>query len=173
MFKGFTLGVLATLAFLALAFYVVVRTGAVPAGADVKPSAFEDWAAATSLGEALRRDAPTGRNPVALMDENLIEGVKLFEQHCAICHGTAKGDEAASALAKGLYLGAPQFATNGVEDDPEGYTFWKIKNGIRWTGMPAWRGALTNQQIWTIALFLKHMNHLPPAALAQWQKVRN
>lgn len=173
MFKGFILGVLATLAFLALAFYVVIRTGAIPVGADVKPSAFEDWAAATALDEALRRDAPAGRNPLAPTDENLIQGVKLFERHCAFCHGTAQGDAAANALAKGLYLGAPQFATRGVEDDPEGYTFWKIKNGVRWTGMPAWKDALTDHEIWTIALFLKRMNDLPPAAQAQWRRVLN
>jgi thiosulfate dehydrogenase len=173
MLKGFILGVIATLAFLALAFYIVVRTGAIPAGADVKPSAFEEWAAGTSLDEALRRDAPKGANPVAATDENLIEGVKLFEQHCAICHGTAKGDEGASPLAKGLYLGAPQFATHGVQDEPEGNIFWEIRNGVRWTGMPAWKAALTDRQIWTVALFLKHMDKLPADADAQWRKVRN
>ncbi len=62
-------------------------------------------------------------------------------------------------------------ATNGVEDDPEGWDFWKIKNGIRWTGMPSRKDTLTDSQIWTLALFLKHMNRLPPAAEAEWQKV--
>jgi mono/diheme cytochrome c family protein len=28
-------------------------------------------------------------------------------------------------------------------------------HGIRWTGMPSWEGVLTDQQIWTLALFLK------------------
>jgi hypothetical protein len=53
--------------------------------------------------------------------------------------------------------------TDGVEDDPEGWTFWKIKHGIRWTGMPAWKDELSDQQIWTLALFLKHMDKLPTA----------
>jgi mono/diheme cytochrome c family protein len=40
----------------------------------------------------------------------------------------------------------------------------KIKHGIRWTGMPSWKWTLTDQQIWSLALFLKHMDKLPPAA---------
>jgi hypothetical protein len=37
--------------------------------------------------------------------------------------------------------------------------------------MPAWRSVLTDQQIWTLALFLKHMDKLPPAAEQAWQKI--
>ncbi len=67
----------------------------------------------------------------------------------------------------------PQLATDGVEDDPEGYSFWKIAHGIRWTGMPSWRGTLNDEQIWTLALFLKHMDKLPPAPEQAWKNVRN
>jgi thiosulfate dehydrogenase len=48
-----------------------------------------------------------------------------------------------------------------------------IKHGIRWTGMPSWKGSLTDQQIWTLALFLKYMDKLPPAAERVWQQVKN
>ena len=91
----------------------------------------------------------------------------------AICHGTAKGDPSASPVAKGLYPRPPQLAAEGVEDDPEGFSFWKIKHGIRWTGMPSWKATLTDQQIWSLALFLKHMDKLPPAAEQAWQNVGN
>jgi mono/diheme cytochrome c family protein len=60
-----------------------------------------------------------------------------------------------------------------VEDDPEGVTFWKIKHGIRLTGMPSFRSSLSDQQIWTLALFLKHMDKLPPAVQQTWQQVQN
>jgi hypothetical protein len=63
-------------------------------------------------------------------------------------------------------------ATEGVEDDPEGWTFWKIKHGIRWTGMPAWKAELSDQQIWTLALFLKHMDKLPPGPEAAWRSFK-
>jgi mono/diheme cytochrome c family protein len=39
--------------------------------------------------------------------------------------------------------------------------------------MPSWASTLTDEQIWTLALFLKHMDKLPSAAQQAWQKVRN
>ena len=107
-----------------------------------------------------------------MTDENLVNGIKLYETNCAICHGTAEGDTSASPVAKGENPSPPQLATDGVEDDPEGETFWKIKHGIRWTGMPAWKDELSDQQIWTLALFLKHMDKLPPGPEARWRSVK-
>jgi thiosulfate dehydrogenase len=173
MFRAFVLGVVLTILAAAAAGYAILRTGTIPANADAKPGWFENWAAGTSLDATLARDAPKGANPVPLTDANLIVGIDLFGEHCAICHGTAKGDASTSAIAKGEYPGPPQLATDGVEDDPEGYSFWKIKHGIRWSGMPSWKYTLSDQEIWTLALFLKHMDKLPPAAEQAWQQVGN
>jgi mono/diheme cytochrome c family protein len=173
MFRAFLLGVLAAIIIAAVGGYLVLQNGVVPANADAKPGALETWAARTSLRATLAREAPKGPNPVALSDANLIAGIGLFGKHCAICHGTAKGDASASPVAKGLYPQPPQLATDGVEDDPEGYSFWKIEHGIRWTGMPSWKDTLDDRQIWTLALFLKHMDKLPPAAEQAWQQVTN
>jgi thiosulfate dehydrogenase len=171
--RGFVLGIVLTILAAAAASYAVLRTGTIPANADARPGWFESWAAGTSLDAALDRDAPKGPDPVALTDANLVAGINLYGEHCAICHGTAKGDASASPIAKGQYPPPPQLATDGVEDDPEGHSFWKIKHGIRWTGMPSWKDTLSDQQIWTLALFLKHMDKLPPAAEQAWQNVHN
>jgi thiosulfate dehydrogenase len=171
--RAFLLGVLATIVVAAVCGYIVLRSGLVPANADAEPGWLEIWAANTSLDATLDREAPKGPNPVTLTDANLVAGVELYGRHCAICHGTAKGDASASPVAKGLYPGPPQLATDGVEDDPEGFTFWRIKHGIRWTGMPSWGSTLTDEQIWTLALFLNHMDKLPTAAEQAWQKVQN
>ncbi|HZT87901.1 MAG TPA: c-type cytochrome [Stellaceae bacterium] len=169
----FLLGILFAVVAAAAAGYAVLTNGVIPAGASVGPIWGEDWAASTDLHAVLAHDAPKEPNPVALSDANLIAGIQLYGKHCAICHGTAKGNASASPIAKGEWPAPPQFASDGVEDDPEGYTFWKVKNGIRWSGMPAHAGVLTDQQIWTLALFLKHMDKLPPAAAQVWQEVQN
>jgi thiosulfate dehydrogenase len=171
--RGFLLGVLAAIVVALVGGYIILRSGLVPANADAKPGWFETWATGMSLDATLARDAPKGTNPVALTDANLIAGIDLYGQRCAICHGTAQGDASATPIAKGEYPSPPQLATDGVEDDPEGYSFWKISHGIRWTGMPSWKGTLTDKQIWTLALFLKHMDKLPPAPEQAWQNVRN
>jgi len=173
MSKGFILGVFATLVAAIVCAFVIVRIGLIPASADSGPLPLEQWAANTSLEATLAREAPKAPNPVPLTDANLVAGVKLFGEHCAICHGTAQGDASASPIALGEYPSPPQLAEEGVEDDPMGWDFWKIKHGIRWTGMPAWENTLNDRQIWTLSLFLKHMNKLPPAAEAAWQQVTN
>ena len=173
MFRAFLWGVVLTILVAVGGGYAVLRAGLIPANADAKPGWFETWATGTSLDATLAREAPKGANPVPLTDANLVAGIDLYGQHCAICHGTAKGEASASPIAKGEYPAPPQLATNGVEDDPEGYSFWIIAHGIRWTGMPAWRGTLNDEQIWTLALFLKNMDKLPPAAEQAWKNVRN
>lgn len=171
--RGFILGVLASIAVALVGGYLVLRSGLVPANADARPGRVELWAAGTALNATVAREAPKIANPVALTDANLVEGVKLYGQHCAVCHGTAAGAGSASPVAKGEYPKPPQLGADGVEDDADGVTYWKIKNGIRLTGMPSWNGSLTDQQIWTLALFLKHMDKLPPAAQAAWNGVKN
>ena len=166
-------GISLTLGISLLGAYVLVRSGLIPANADAQPSQIETWLASTSLEATLARVAPTEANPIALTDQNLTEGVQLFAHNCAICHGSAKGSASPSPIAKGLYQKPPQFGTDGVEDDPEGVSFWKIKHGIRLTGMPAFGYTLSDTQMWTLALFLKHMDKLPPTAQLAWRQVQN
>jgi mono/diheme cytochrome c family protein len=173
MVRGFIAGIAVALVVAVLGAWLLLQSGLTPANADARPGGLELWAANTSLAATLRKDAPKGPNPVALTDANLKEGVTLYGQHCAICHGTAAGEASASPVAKGEYPRPPQLGADGVEDDPEGVTYWKIKHGIRLTGMPAWAGSLTDQQIWTLTLFLKHMDKLPPQAQAAWTQVKN
>ncbi len=103
MGKGFLLGVVATIAAMALGAYLVVVFGLFPANADTRPSKIEFWAARTSLHATLARRAPKTADPVPLSDANLLGGLKLYKQNCAVCHGTAKGDAAQSNIAKGLF----------------------------------------------------------------------
>ncbi|MEO6104542.1 MAG: cytochrome c [Pseudoxanthomonas sp.] len=171
--KTFLPGILLTVVIGALAAYLFGRSGYMPANADARPGKLEIWAASTSLDATIAREAPTIPDPVPPTDVNLREGVALFATNCAVCHGSAKGDEAASPIARGLYQKPPQFASEGVEDDPEADSFWKIQHGIRLTGMPSFGDTLSEQQIWTLATFLKHMDKLPPSVRPAWASVRN
>jgi mono/diheme cytochrome c family protein len=102
-------------------------------------------------------------------DDNLIDGVHLYAQNCAICHGAA--DAAPSGPAKGFYIKSPQLAKDGVEDDDESETYWKVEHGIRFTAMPAFEKTLSDDDAWKLAMFLKRMDKLPPAADVEWKKV--
>ncbi len=170
MLKGIVVGIVIAVVATAVTGYAIIRTGLLPANADERPPHFEVWAAKTSLHATLRRSAPRVTDPLPANDRNLIAGVKLYAQNCAICHGSSAGKP--TKVAKGLYQKPPQLAKDGVEDDPDGVTFWKLSHGIRWTGMPAFGKTLSDTQIWQVTLFLKSMDHLPPAAQRAWQQVK-
>jgi mono/diheme cytochrome c family protein len=68
-----------------------------------------------------------------------------------------------------MFPNAPQFFRehpNGemsVGDDPVGETYWKIKNGIRLTGMPAYGKILSETQLWQVSLLLSMADKPLPA----------
>lgn len=167
--KPFLVGVFVTLAALFVGAYAFLSLGWMPANADGKPPGLEKWMARKSLNATIQREAPKGPVPVALTDENLAAGLKLYAANCAVCHGASDGE--ASNIAKGLYQQAPQLAKDGVKDDPEEVTYWKVKHGIRLTGMPSFSSTLSDQQIWQITLFLKHMDSLPASVGKAWKSL--
>ena len=72
-----------------------------------------------------------------------------------------------------MYPPAPQLwkkhavgSVVGVSDDEPGETYWKVANGIRLTGMPAYKQMLTDTEIWQVSLLLANADKpLPPAAV--------
>lgn len=164
--RSFFAGIIATLAALALLALAAVETGAVPANADRGALPGEKWAAHTSLDATIARAAPKDP-PFALNDSDLAAGAALYVQNCAVCHGTAHSTP--NAIARGLYIKAPQFTKHDVTDDPIGETYWKIDHGIAWTAMPSYHTTLTDRDRWQIAWFLKHQDKLAGRAEAIWQ----
>ncbi len=167
MIKGILLGALGVVLLGLIAGYVIVSKGWLPANADSKPPAIEKWIAGKSLQAALEREASPDPNPLPKNDSNLLAGIKIYAANCLICHGASDGMP--SNIAKGLYQRAPQLAKHGVEDDPEGETYWVVEHGIRMTGMPSFGAGLTKDQIWQVTMFLKNMDALPSRADKAWK----
>lgn len=53
------------------------------------------------------------------------------------------------------------FKGKGVTDDRAGETYWKVANGIRLTGMPAYNGSLSETEMWQVSLLLAKADKLP------------
>ncbi len=166
--KGFISGAVFALVLVVVVGLLAVEAGAFRLDADAGSNPFERWLAATALARTL---AGTERlhNPLTIDAVNEIAGIRLYVKNCAVCHGTADGKP--SATAQGLYQQPPQFATDGVEDDPSGTTYYKIEHGIRFTGMPAFGKVLSDTEAWQVAMFLHHMDKLAPPAEALWRTI--
>ena len=65
-----------------------------------------------------------------------------------------------------LWQKHPNSSVIGVSDNPPGETYWKIANGIRLTGMPAFKDLLSETEMWQVSLLLANADKLlPPEAL--------
>jgi thiosulfate dehydrogenase len=104
--------------------------------------------------------------PFGCSEDVFEAGAKIYATSCASCHGTPGHD---SAYGKWMFPTAPQLwkkhgksAVVGVSDDDAGETFWRVKNGIRLTGMPAYQHLYSETEMWQVALLLKNADQPLP-----------
>jgi thiosulfate dehydrogenase len=159
------LSFLAGLLLLPLAAWFYLTVGHPPVATADKPFPLEARIVQIPLQVRIAREMPTA-SAIPASDENLNAGASLYEDKCEFCHGTA--DEP-SAIGRALFPTAPQLwskhanGTVGVSDDPVGETYWKVKNGIRLTGMPAYSKSLSETQLWQVSLLLSMADKPLPA----------
>jgi mono/diheme cytochrome c family protein len=98
---------------------------------------------------ALAESAGPVHNPLANDGDAPAQGMKLFQQHCAQCHGKAgEGHGKAPALISAeMMLATP------------GEIFWVITNGVMRRGMPSW-SRLPEIQRWQIVTYLESLDRL-------------
>ena len=115
--------------------HVAAQGDNVTSGADAKT-----YAALSKVPEKARGR----RNPLESDADAVAAGGKLFDQHCAECHGMkAEGTKRAPSLLK------PE-----VQQASSGAVFWILTNGVVRHGMPVW-SKLPEPQRWQIVTFLK------------------
>ncbi len=92
-------------------------------------------------------------NPLETDPEAVAAGGKLFEQHCAECHG---------ANADGGKKG-PTLRAQEVQQSTPGTLFWLLTNGIVRKGMPVW-SRLPEPQRWQLVSYIKSLgpSRAPP-----------
>jgi thiosulfate dehydrogenase len=164
--RNFILGVIFILAVFILGALSAALLGFIPTNANATPPRWERHLAMSAVDASTEKHAARSNSPVQPTAENLIDGMKVYTMNCAGCHGGL--DRKAAALGSSFYPPAPQLVTD-PPDDPDWHTYYLFRNGIRYTGMPAWDKTLSDQDIWKVTLFLSHMEKLPAAAQEYWK----
>jgi len=165
--RSFVLGIVLTILVLAIGGLGLALLGFLPTRANSIPSKMERQIVMSALDNSVERHAPRVNNPVPSTDENLIEGLKIYTMNCAGCHGGI--DRQPSTLEKSFYPPPPNLILH-PPDDAEWHVFYVIRNGIRYTGMPAWDRTLSEPDIWKLTAFLTRVEKLPPAVQEYWKK---
>jgi mono/diheme cytochrome c family protein len=99
------------------------------------------------------------KNPIKVSAENIESGKQTFGFYCVVCHGR-DGQNTGVPFAKNMSPPLPSLASSDVQRYTDGQLKWIIENGISPSGMPASKGILSEDDIWTIVVYLRN---LPPA----------
>ena len=166
MFR-FLFGVVLGVLLLPVGAYLWFAHGKPPVAVADSPLPFEGQITNVPLHARIDKEMPPAP-AIQANEANFVAGAKIYREQCAFCHGVS-GTE--SKVGAHMFPGAPPLWEKhgevvGVSDDPPGETYWKVANGIRLTGMPAYKEILSEQEMWQVSLLLANADKpLPPAAL--------
>ncbi|MBA0089369.1 MAG: cytochrome c [Acidobacteria bacterium Pan2503] len=158
MAKGFILGIVVAILLVGGSLYAYFSWGFAPVATSASPMPLERRLARRALHAYL--DKLPHPQPMVEADEpNLIAGSKVYKEQCVTCHGLP--GEPKSAVSQGMFPAPPQlFHGVGVTDDEPWETYWKVENGIRMTGMPAFKGQIPEKEIWQVTMLVKNADKI-------------
>lgn len=161
-FKTFAVRVLAAIGALAIVGTVVavvvcmtmIRHGF---GARDEPSSVEKHVAQFMRRASVPSSTKALANPVPATDAVLSGARAHWADHCALCHGNdGKGD---TQIGRNLYPRVPDMTAPDTQEQTDGELFYVIENGVRLSGMPAWKAAGDHDDgsSWALVGFIRHL----------------
>jgi mono/diheme cytochrome c family protein len=164
----FLFGVVIGLLLLPFGAWYWFTHGRPPVAVADAPLPFERQITSMPLHSRIAREMPQSV-PVVANEATFVAGAHIYRQQCAYCHGVSGNP---SQVGPHMFPDAPPLWEKhsadvvGVSDDPPGETYWKVANGIRLSGMPAYKAVLSETEMWQVSLLLANANKpLPPSAL--------
>jgi thiosulfate dehydrogenase len=158
--KKFIIGLIVGLVVVPLLGFLYFAGGFAPVATSDPMMPFERQMAGMALHSRMDKEMPK-EVPVQANEGTYIDGAMVYNRNCAVCHGVLGQKE--SAIPKGMFPHPPQLLPprKGVTDDPPGETYWKVKNGIRLTGMPGFKDSLSETEMWDVSVMLANADKLP------------
>jgi thiosulfate dehydrogenase len=159
----FLLGVLVGFLILPSALYLYVATGHAPVATADPSMPMESFFAKMGRKSRIHAEQPK-RDLSTFSAADLEAGADIYKKNCAFCHGLP--NQPKPNAAKGMFPHAPQLFERDdmVTDDPVGESFWKVKNGIRLSGMPGFKSSLSETEMWQVSAMLAKADQLPTEA---------
>ncbi len=98
-------------------------------------------------------------NPLTYTPQTWADGKEAFSHYCVACHGM-DGQNTGVPFVDHISPPIPSLASPEVQSYTDGQLKWILDYGIRPSGMPGSKGTLSDDELWSIVVFLRH---LPPA----------
>ncbi|MES2327908.1 MAG: cytochrome c [Pseudomonadota bacterium] len=159
-------GGLALAVLVPLGTFAFVKSGMFNVGASSPHSRFTTWLTHETMIHSVRSHAKAIVAPASVSAAQVRRGFCEYETHCVACHG-------ASAVARQSWVSgmepAPPYLVDATQKWRPRELFWIARNGIRMTGMPSWRNAMSGGQIWDVVAWLEASRDLPPQTFVRWR----
>jgi mono/diheme cytochrome c family protein len=99
------------------------------------------------------------KNPLPNTPAIQAEGKEAYTHYCAACHGL-DGQNTGVPFASRMSPPVPLLTSKDVQLYTDGQLKWILDYGIWPSGMPGSKGTLSDEELWSIIVFIRH---LPPA----------
>ena len=133
--------------------------------ANKQPSKIEEMLAKMAKDVVIPLEAANLKNPLPADEQVIRQGQAMFLMACSICHG-ADG-HARTDVGRGMYPPAMDLTSPHVQKWTDAEVFWIIQNGVRMTGMPSWKSAISETDTWKLVHFIHNLPQLNAQAEAQ------
>jgi mono/diheme cytochrome c family protein len=127
-----------------------------------QPSQEETGLANAAKDVTIPLEAGKMTNPQPDTTEVVSQGQEVFLGSCAQCHGAAANGD--TEVGRNMNPPAMDLNSSHVQHWSDAELFWIIQNGVRLTGMPAWKSSISTDDTWKLARFIHGLPRLAASA---------
>jgi mono/diheme cytochrome c family protein len=98
----------------------------------------------------------TQTNPINDNGAAIADGKEAFSHYCVACHGL-DGQNTGVPFANRMSPPVPSLAGKDVQSYTDGQLKWIVDYGIWPSGMPGSKSMLSDDEIWSIVIYLRHL----------------
>ena len=146
-----------------------VKLGVFNVAASHPHSQIVEWLTHDTMINSVKRRSGDVPLPAIVSVAQAKRGFCEYEAHCVACHG-------GPAVAREQWVNgmnpAPPYLLDATRQWKPRELDWIVRNGIKMTGMPAWRETLSDQQIGDIVAYLEAMPQMPPQSYLRWRNAK-
>jgi cytochrome c553 len=135
-----------------------------------EPGALEAYLAAHVRDWSIPQKFKGMRGTVSCSTEILSQARAHWADHCATCHANnGSGD---SLFGRALYPRPPDMRGAWTQNQSDGELYYTIKNGVRFTGMPAFgEPGDADAESWNLVCFIRHLPQVSTEEEREMQKL--
>lgn len=137
-------------------FTTLLTATIVISGCGVSTPGKLETSAITRIKHSITVRGKDAHNPLPASAQSRESGKTAFAYYCAACHGL-DGQNTGVPFATQMAPPVPSLKDTSVQSYTDGQLKWVVENGIFPSGMPASRGILTDEEMWSIVVYIRNL----------------